>query len=437
MVTHSKHNLLEKFTSQPENRNTILSDLFDLIESVDMNIFSNINYQAEPTINRPLSHLLISVKDIIAVDNIDFTASSDILDDFISPLTSTSIKNLISDGATIIGTTKLDEFAIGSSGVASNNDSPLNPIKSDYIVGGSSSGAAASVCADLCHVAIASDTGGSARVPAAFTGILGFKPSYGSVSRYGLLSFAPSYDHIAFLSKNIDSIKEVYISARGEDSNDMSSKNHADEIFRGHTIGVFNLDNISSISTDVIDNYNSYSDYLMEMGFMISEIDIPNLEEIIAAYKVLSSIESASNLSRFTGLNYGINGGNLLSNRSKNIGTETKNRIIFGNYLLTQDSNQLIVKAETLKNQLKQRFSEIFSQVDVVITPTTPLPARKSVETSEIDYFYDTFTCIANLIGSPALCFPFGSDDSQIPLSIQVIAPRYTDLCLLDFFKEL
>ncbi len=437
MATHSKHNLLEKFSTQPENRNTFLSDLFDLIESDNLNIFSSINYQAEPSINKPLSHLVLSVKNILTIENFPFTASSEILDNFVTPYTSTAIKNLANDGATIIGTTNLDEFAIGSSGSHSKNETALNPLNHDYIVGGSSSGAAASVTAELCHVAIASDTGGSARVPAAMTGVIGFKPSYGSVSRQGLLSFAPSYDQIAFMSKSIESIKEVYISARGDDFNNMSSNVHSDVKFRGHTIGVFYLNNISSISSDIIDNYNSYCDYLMDLGFMISEIDILDLEEIVAAYQVLTSLESASNLSRFTGLNYGKNKSDIGINRSKFVGSSSKNRIILGNYLLTQDSNRLIDKAETLKNRLKQKFTEIFTQVDVVITPTTPLPARKTSEPSDKDYFYDTFTCIANLIGSPALCFPYGVDTAKMPLSMQIIAPKYSDLCLLDFYKEL
>jgi aspartyl-tRNA(Asn)/glutamyl-tRNA(Gln) amidotransferase subunit A len=354
------------------------------------------------------------------------------------PYTATAIKKLEDEGIAIIGKTNLDEFAIGTLGDTSSNGIVLNPLNSDYMVGGSSSGAAASVASDYCHVAIASDTGGSARIPAAMTGVLGFKPSYGSVSRYGLLSFSPSYDQISFISKSIDHIKETYLTCRGKDIEDMTSTNHEDVSFRGHTIGVLKLNNSTSIATEVIDNYNCYIDYLMELGFMISEMDIPNYEEIIAAYQVLTSAEAASNLSRFTGLNYGTNLGDLQKNRSSLFGDMTKNRIILGNHVLNCDDSQLLSKAELIKNTLKSKFDKIFAEVDVLITPTTPLQPLKVNEISDNSHFFDLFTCIANLIGAPSLVFPFGKyQNSNLPMSIQIISPRFSDLCLLDFYKEI
>jgi aspartyl-tRNA(Asn)/glutamyl-tRNA(Gln) amidotransferase subunit A len=167
-------------------------------------------------------------------------------------------------------------------------------------------------------------------------------------------------------------------------------------------------------------------------------MDIPNYEEIIAAYQVLTSAEAASNLSRFTGLNYGTNLGDLQKNRSSLFGDMTKNRIILGNHVLNCDDSQLLSKAELIKNTLKSKFDKIFAEVDVLITPTTPLQPLKVNEISDNSHFFDLFTCIANLIGAPSLVFPFGKyQNSNLPMSIQIISPRFSDLCLLDFYKEI
>ncbi len=437
METHSKPDLLKDFLLQAENRTSILSDLFELIEKDKFNIFSHINYDAEPQINNSLSHLIVSVKDNIMLDGMPFNAGAGLLDRTTSDYSATAVSKLLDEGITIIGKTNLDEFAIGTLGTNSAFGSIINPLNPEYMIGGSSAGAAASVATDVCHIAIASDTGGSSRLPAAMTGLLGFKPSYSSVSRYGLLSFAPSYDQISFISKNIEYIKETYLFARGKDIKDMTSLAHEDKEFRGHTIGVLNLGNAPLVSQEVIDNYNYYIDYLMDLGFMISEITIPDLEHIIAAYQVLTSIESSSNLSRFTGMAYGKRIENTLSTRSKLIGEQTKNRIILGNYLLSQDKEKLFEKAESLKQNLIEIFIKIFEKVDVVITPTTPLLPSKVDENTGNQHFFDAFTCIANIIASPSIAFPYGQYKCGLPQSIQIISPRYTDIRLLDFYKEL
>ncbi len=433
METHSKHNLLINYSNQPENRSTIISDILEEIESDDNSIFSYVNTEIEPKINLPLSHLLISIKDNISLTDIEFTANSEILSYFDSSYTATAVQNLMNEGIGVIGKTKLDEFAIGTLGQSST----INPLDKEYMIGGSSSGAAAAVAKDYCHVSICSDTGGSARIPAAMTGAFGFKPSYGSVSRSGLLSFAPEFDQISYISKSLDKIKEVYKHSRGKDLKDMTSVSHEDLSFRGHTIGVLDLKKDPHMSSEVIDNYNNYIDFLMDLGFMISEVEIPTTEEIIAAYLVLSSVQSASNLSRFTGLTYGNNLNSIEQNRSNLIGNQVKERILFGNYLLTQDTENSIIKAEALKNRLINTFKSIFSEVDVFLSPTTPLQPLKRNETSNNTHFYDAFTCIANLIGSPALSFIYGSYTCGLPQSIQIISPKYTDLCLLDFYKEI
>ncbi len=437
METHSKPDLLQCFTLEAENRTSILSDLFELIEEDKFNIFSHINYDAEPQINKSLSHLIVSVKDNIMLNGMPFNAGSGLLDSFLSNYSATAVSNLLDEGITIIGKTNLDEFAIGTLGTSSALGNILNPLYPEYMIGGSSAGAAASVATDICHIAIASDTGGSSRIPAAMTGLLGFKPSYGSVSRYGLLSFAPGYDQVSFISKNIEYIKETYLVARGKDTKDMTSLTHKDIEFRGHTIGVLNLDNAPLVSQEVIDNYNSYIDYLMDLGFMISEITIPDLEQIIAAYQVLTSIESSSNLSRFTGTSYGKRIEDTINTRSKLIGEQTKNRIILGNYLLSHDKEKLIEKAESLKQDLIEIFIKMFTEVDVVITPTTPLVPAKVDKKNDNQHHFDAFTCISNIIASPTIVFPYGEYKCGLPQSIQIISPQYTDIRLLDFYKEL
>lgn len=393
-----------------------------------------------------LGGLIFAIKDNIAIKNKKLTCGSKILKNFISLYNATVIDRLIQEDAIIIGKTNMDEFAMGSSNENSAFGIVKNPFDESRVPGGSSGGSAVAVAKDFCDVALGSDTGGSIRQPAAFCGVYGLKPSYGRVSRYGLVAFASSFDCIGPIAKSPELIAKTLEVIEGFDPNDSTSSNeptknysevinHIPEKLR---IGVpFNLltegieQNIKKEHSDLIDFFESNS-------FSIINIELPHLKYSIADYYLLTTAEASSNLSRYDGVKFGSRIEKPKSiqelytlTRDHFFGTEVKRRIILGTFVLSAGYyDAYYLKAQKLRRLIQNDFINTFEKVDLIVMPTTPTTAFKigeKVNDPLSMYLSDVFTTSANLAGIPAINVPVGFDSNNLPIGIQLIS---------SFFKE-
>ncbi|MEE9430225.1 MAG: Asp-tRNA(Asn)/Glu-tRNA(Gln) amidotransferase subunit GatA [Melioribacteraceae bacterium] len=402
-----------------------------------------------------LAGMVIAVKDVLAMQDKPLTCSSKILENFTSLYTSTAIQKLIDEDAIIIGKTNCDEFAMGSSNENSYFGVVKNPINNEYVPGGSSGGSSAAVAAELCDVAIGTDTGGSIRQPASFCGVFGLKASYGRVSRFGLNAFASSFDSIGPFANSIQDVALVQEVLSGYDENDSTSEK-------------IDVPNLSSLSADVKDiTIGIPKEYfgkglnseirtaietqiktLKEKGFQIEEITLPRTEYSIATYYILTTAEASSNLARFDGARYGyrtegkVNLKQMFTkSRSEGFGDEVKRRIMLGTYVLSAGYyDAYYKKAQQVRRLIKEDFSEAFKKVDIILTPTTPTTAYKIGEKSDDPlemYLGDIYTTSANLAGIPGLNIPIGNDSKGLPIGMQLMANQFEEEKLLSFAKRI
>jgi len=387
--------------------------------------------------------LVVAIKDNLAIKDKPLTCSSKILKDFRSLYTSTAVKKLLEEDAIIIGKTNCDEFAMGSS----NETSAFGPVKNPYdktrVSGGSSGGSAVAVAANLCDVALGSDTGGSIRQPASFCGVYGLKPTYGRVSRYGLTAFASSFDSIGPFANNISDIKLVLDLISGKDVNDSTSyqlliSEQNETRTKTLKIGIPDeyfgegLDQGIKIKVEnVINNLNK-----LNVDFV--SISLPHTEYAIATYYILTTAEASSNLSRYDGARYGFRAAGISNlddmytqSRSQGFGTEVKRRIMLGTYVLSSGYYDAYYrKAQKVRRLLKQDFDNAFEKVDLILTPTTPTTAFKIGEKSDDPlemYLNDIYTTPANLAGIPALNIPIGLSKNNLPVGMQLMANLFDE----------
>ncbi len=394
----------------------------------------------------PLAGIPVAVKDNIAVSGMPLTCASKILEDFISPYDATAVKKLRDAGAIIIGKTNMDEFAMGSATQFSAFGGTRNPLDLSRVPGGSSGGSAAAVAAGEVPVALGSDTGGSVRQPAAFTGTVGLKPSYGGVSRFGLVAFASSLDQIGVIAGNVEDVAVVARVIYGKDPMDATS---ADVEMRHPLDPIDVLDSVRIGVWRELENHppeepimKVYEDFLRELGerFHLVDVSLPSLGLGVAAYYLIAPAEASSNLARYDGVRYSWRDYSVPSYkemvkkvRTEGFGEEVKRRIMLGTFALSAGyQDALYKKAVAVRGLISREFDRAFNDVDVILMPTSPVLPWKieaKMRPSEV-YKADLYTIPVNLAGLPAISVPIG-EVNGLPVGLQIIAPWGKDEYLL------
>jgi aspartyl-tRNA(Asn)/glutamyl-tRNA(Gln) amidotransferase subunit A len=394
-----------------------------------------------------LTGIPLAIKDNILLKGKTVTSASNILTGYKAPYTATALKRLEEQGMVFLGRVNMDEFAMGASTETSAFGVTKNPCDATRVAGGTSGGSAAVVAANCALVSLGSDTGGSIRQPSSFCGVVGFKPSYGAVSRYGLMAMTSSLDQIGPLGKTVDDAKAVFTAMAGRDEYDATSIDyHARKVTTPtKKIGVPRSFLEKGIDDDVKANFEEMLNRLRGEGYEIVDIDLPLLPYAVPTYYIIVPAEVSSNLARYDGMRFGlhVDGENLLGDylrtRSEGFGREVKRRIILGTYVLSAGYYDAYYgTAQVVRTQMRQDFIDAFSKVDAIALPTTPTPAFRIGEKSEDPiamYLADIFTCAANLVGVPAISVPSGTvtrDGKQLPVGFQFVAPHFAEQRLFD-----
>ncbi|MGR3218519.1 MAG: Asp-tRNA(Asn)/Glu-tRNA(Gln) amidotransferase subunit GatA, partial [Candidatus Anammoxibacter sp.] len=397
-----------------------------------------------------LTGIPVSVKDNICTTDLKTTCASKILSNFQSPYNAHVVERIDKEDGIIIGKTNLDEFAMGSSTEYSGYRTTRNPWDLDYVPGGSSGGAAAAIAADMAYLSLGSDTGGSVRQPASFCGVVGLKPTYGRVSRYGLVAFASSLDQIGTISKNVSDSALLLQTIAGHDQRDTTSAdcevpNYLDQLECSDcsiTIGVPKEYFAEGLNNEVRKAVEDALDIYKNLGAKIVVISLPHTEFAVAVYYIIASAEASSNLSRYDGVRYGYrtqkcNG--IIEmyerSRSESFGSEVKRRIIMGNYVLSSGYyDAYYLKASKVRTLIKNDFDLAFSKVDCIVCPTSPIVAHKIGERISDPlamYLLDIYTSSANLAGIPGISVPCGLTKSGLPIGMQILGKHFDELRIL------
>ncbi|MCE2504409.1 MAG: Asp-tRNA(Asn)/Glu-tRNA(Gln) amidotransferase subunit GatA [Chlorobi bacterium] len=395
-----------------------------------------------------LAGMLVAVKDNIALKNALLTCGSKILEDFVSLYSATTLERLEAADAIILGKTNLDEFAMGSSNENSYFGPALNPLDTERVPGGSSGGSAVAVASGTVHAALGSETGGSVRQPAAFTGLVGVKPTYGRLSRYGLVAFASSLDQIGTFARTTYDAALLLQTMAGYDPNDATSSSQPVPDYTaacdnaevaGMKIGIPDEYFVEGMDESIVEAINELKEKLIEAGAGITEVSLPHTEYVIPTYYVIATAEASSNLARYDGARYGYRSPNATDleemyemSRSEGFGEEVQRRIMLGTFVLSSGYYDAYYrKAQQVRTLICRDFEKVFADVDLILTPTTPTVAFKLV--AKINdplsmYLSDVFTAGANIAGIPAISVPYGLDATTgLPLGAQLMAPHFAE----------
>ncbi|HEY7322831.1 MAG TPA: Asp-tRNA(Asn)/Glu-tRNA(Gln) amidotransferase subunit GatA [Candidatus Binatia bacterium] len=391
----------------------------------------------------------IAVKDNFLTAGIRTTCASKILANFIPPYDSTTVKKLRAGGAIIIGKTNLDEFAMGSSLENSAFFPTHNPWDTTRVPGGSSGGSAAALAADQCLVALGTDTGGSIRQPAAFCGIVGLKPTYGRVSRYGIIAFASSMDQVGPMTKDVRDCALMLEAIAGHDPMDSTSANCTVPSYsasltgdvKGLRLGVPKEYFVSGIQPEVEQAVRNAISKLEKNGAVVNEISLSHTDYAVAVYYIVATAEASSNLARYDGMRYGHRARardlteTYMLSRADGFGAEVKRRIILGTYALSAGYYEAYyLKAQRVRTLIKKDFEEAFEKCDAIITPTAPTTAFKIGEKIQDPlqmYLSDIYTISVNLAGLPAVSLPCGFDSQGLPIGMQIIGKHFDESTIL------
>ncbi|HOK35259.1 MAG TPA: Asp-tRNA(Asn)/Glu-tRNA(Gln) amidotransferase subunit GatA [Candidatus Pacearchaeota archaeon] len=414
-----------------------------------------------------------AVKDNILIEDVRCTAGSKILEDYIAPYSATVIEKLKNLGVVFLGKTNLDEFAMGASTETSAYGVTHNPIDKTRVPGGSSGGSAAAVAADFCQFALGSDTGGSIRQPASFCGVVGLKPTYGAVSRYGLIAMASSLDQIGPITKNVEDAEIVFKAIKGKDSYDSTSvesefpiaepyeaergvkrsKASLDSTFQFSKlrIGIPKEYFIKGIEKDVKENIEKAIEKFQKLGAKIESISLPHTKYALATYYLIMPSEVSSNLARYDGIRYGLSKSKISKLTPKNsfeiyskirgkyLGAEAKRRILLGTFALSAGYyDQYYLKARMVRELIKKDFEIAFQKVDLILTPVSPTTAFKIGENINDPvkmYLSDIFTVGVSLVGLPALSLPCGNSKEGLPIGLQIIGKPFKENIILKTAK--
>lgn len=402
--------------------------------------------------SKPLTGIPVALKDNILLKGKVASSASKILENYRATYTATANQKLLDEGAVFLGRVNMDEFACGGSTENSAFGVTKNPIDESRVAGGSSGGSAAAVAADMALFALGSDTGGSVREPASFCGVVGLKPTYGSVSRSGLMAMGSSLDVIGPIAKSVTDAETIFNAIKGKDEMDSTSHDLKSEITNPKSqtkkIGVpYHLLEMDGISKEVRENFEESVEKLKSLGFEIVDISLPNIDKSLAVYYIIMPAEVSSNMARFDGVRYGLSekGDNLLevykNSRGEGFGPEVRRRIILGTYLLSAGYYDAYYgKAMLARNVIRKEFEDAFDKVDAILTPTVPTPAFKIGEkSSPLEmYLADIFTVSANIVGCPAISIPSGFSEvsgKKLPIGIQLMAPHMQESTLFEIGK--
>ncbi len=389
-----------------------------------------------------LTGIPFAIKDNILIEGKKASSASKILEGYVATYDATAITKLKAEGAVFLGRANMDEFAMGGSTENSAYGVVKNPHDHTRVAGGSSGGSASAVAGNMALVALGSDTGGSVREPASFCGVVGLKPTYGSVSRHGLMAMASSLDVIGPIAKNVEDAKIVFNCIKGCDPMDSTSIDLETQNLKLKTqnfrIGVpRDFTESEGVDKSVVANFNESLEKLKKLGHQIVDISLPTISYALAVYYIVMPAESSTNLARFDGVKYGLrkSGDNLLEDyklsRGTGFGPEVRRRILLGAHVLSSGYHDAYYnKAIAVREVIKSDFDKAFSKVDLIATPTAPVPAFKIGEKSADPlamYLADIFTVSANIVGVPAISVPSGFMEVQgkkLPLGIQFMAPH-------------
>ena len=397
-------------------------------------------------VDGPLAGMSVAVKDNIHVKDMPMTCGSRILSGYTAPYDATVVARLRTAGAVIAGKTNLDEFGFGSSGEHSAYGPTDNPLAADRVPGGSSSGSAAAVAAGMVPAALGSDTGGSVRQPAAFCGLVGFCPSWGTLSRYGLTAFASSLDRIGILASDVSTVLELFTAMSGPDPLDATCtgidlKRDIEPVGGPGNLTVGIDASWNSLSEpDVTEQVELAMETLRFMGAAVRPVMLPDPRDALAVYHVVAASEASSNLQRFDGLRFGPRHSSIGEARARGFGREAKRRILMGAWCLSAGYGDSHYRAAIRgRSMIRTRMAELFGSVDLVLTPTTPTGAFRFGEHQRPSSMYqsDLFTVTASLAGIPAISLPVGMNGDGLPVGIQLMAGRFNEMMLLDVAKRL
>ncbi len=397
----------------------------------------------EEGLSKPLSGIPMALKDNICTRGIPTTCASKILENYLPPYNAAVVENLRRDGALLLGKTNMDEFAMGSSTENSAFFTTRNPWDLSRVPGGSSGGSAAAVAAREVAFALGSDTGGSIRQPAAYCGVVGMKPTYGLVSRYGLVAFASSLDQIGTLTRDVADTALVMNSICRHDPRDSTSIKGAGKDYsvflhrqvKGIRVGIPREYFAGGIAPEVKEKVMEALKIMeRDLHMEVEEVTLPHTEYALSSYYIIAPAEASSNLARYDGIRYGFRApqgedlwSNIIETRSHGFGAEVKRRIMLGTYALSSGYyDAYYLKAQKVRTLLKEDFEKTFAQVDVLVTPTTPTPAFKVGEKTQDSltmYLNDIYTIPVNMAGLPAISIPCGQSGEGLPIGLQIIAP--------------
>lgn len=403
-----------------------------------------------------LAGCVIALKDNICYKGHKVSNSSHILEEFESLFTATCVERLLEHDAIIIGRTGCDEFAMGSSTETSYYGKVANPHDTKRVPGGSSGGSCVAVAAGLCTAALGTDTGGSIRQPASFCGIVGMKPTYGRISRYGLLAYASSFDQVGPITNNIEDTALLLEIMAGKDPMDSTSSSHATENYSalkptGEKFRIAYLKECienEGLDPEIKKQFFSTVEKLKAQGHTIEAVDFPYLDHLVPTYYVLTTAEASSNLARYSGVHYGYRStqatdveSTYVKSRTEGFGKEVKRRIMLGTFVLSAGYyDAYYTKGLKVRRLIKNKTEEIFSSFDFILTPTTPGTAfefgANSADPVKM-YLEDIYTVQANICGIPAISIPAGTHSNGMPYGIQLMSPRFTETRLLAFSQEL
>jgi aspartyl-tRNA(Asn)/glutamyl-tRNA(Gln) amidotransferase subunit A len=398
-----------------------------------------------------LAGVPLAVKDVIQIEGVRNTCGSRILENFVAPYTATAVARLEAAGAVVVGKANCDEFAMGSSNENSAYGPVRNPVDLERVPGGSSGGSAAAVAAGMSVVSLGSDTGGSVRQPASFCGVVGLMPTYGRVSRYGLVAYASSLDHIGPLGRSVRDVAEALTVMAGRDPQDSTSAavpvpDYAKELdgsVKGYKVGVPREYFAEGLSPQVRARIEAGLGVLQSLGCEIVDITMPHTEYAVGTYYIIATAEASANLARYDGVRYGYRTADAAvlaeqyrRTRREGFGTEVKRRIMLGTYVLSSGYyDAYYLKAQRVRNLVASDFSKAFEKVDVIVTPVAPMPAfrlgEKMANPLEM-YLSDIYTITGSLAGVPGISVPCGAiPDSPLPVGMQIFARHFDEARLL------
>lgn len=414
---------LANIKSKNKNLNAVLTISQDTAYKQAKKVDKLINdYKEKAFIDHPLLGATIIHKDMFLTKGVKTTAGSKLLENYIPAYSATVVKKLEKAGCIMLGKANCDAWAHGGSGENSDFGPTKNPVNTQYVPGGSSSGSAASVAADFSLIATGTDTGGSVRCPASFCGVVGLKPTYGRVSRYGVVAMASSLDSIGHITKNVEDAKKVFEITKGEDGLDSTLINHPrTKIGKKITIGLpkeymqENLD--KEVESSILQSKAKFE----KKGIEFKEISLPLTKYAISAYYIIQPAEVSSNLGRYDGIRFG--------KTREAFGDEAKRRIMLGTYVLSAGYyDAYYLKAMKVRSRLIEDFDSAFSKVDAILAPVSPTPAFKLGEKTDDPinmYLVDIYTVTANLVGIPSIAIPSGVTRKGLPLGFQLMGPRF------------